>query len=364
MMAPFVSRLLHLTAMATVTVTTPALAQRPAGYPRSYDQLIADARAERQVRIYANADRAEMLPVVAAFRRRYPGITVLYADLGSTELYRRFVTETRARRLSADLIWSSAMDLQVKLINDGFAQSYASPEKPALPAVSVWKNMGFGVTAEPIGIVYNKRLVPAQRVPRTHAALETLLREQRAAFTGRVTTFDPARSNVGYLYLSEDFATTRDTRSLLAAIAATRPVLSLTTEPMLRAVAEGRQAIAYNVIGSYALERARTDPRIGVAFLQDYTIVTSRIAFVARDAAHPAAAKLFLDFLLSREGQTLLAQRSLWPVRTDVRARRLPAGQARPIRVGPQLLVNLDRVKRQRFLREWNATLATGASIR
>jgi iron(III) transport system substrate-binding protein len=348
----------------SLAIAVPAAAQRPTSYPRSYDRLIAEAQAERQVRIYANADRAELLPVVAAFRRRYPGITILYADLGSTEIYRRFVAETRARRPSADLVWSSAMDLQVKLINDGFAQAYASPEKPALPPTALWKNMGFGVTAEPIGIVYNRRLVPGARVPRTHADLEALLRSQRRYFTGRVTTFDPARSNVGYLYLSEDFATTRDTRSLLEAIAATKPVLSLTTEPMLRAVAEGRQAIAYNVIGSYALERARTDPRLGVAFLRDYTIVTSRIAFIARDAAHPAAARLFLDFLLSREGQALLAARSLWPVRTDVPARRLPPAQARPIRVGPQLLVNLDRVKRQRFLRDWTAILATGAQSR
>jgi iron(III) transport system substrate-binding protein len=51
-------------------------------------------------------------------------------------------------------------------------------------------------------------------------------------------------------------------------------------------------------------------------------------------------------------------------VRTDVPARRLPPAQARPIRVGPQLLVNLDRVKRQRFLRDWTAILATGAQTR
>lgn len=347
-----------------IGLSAPAVAQRPVGYPRSYDEVIATARTERQVRIYGNADRAEMLPVVAAFRSRYPGITVLYADLGSTELYRRFVSETRARRQSADLVWSSAMDLQVKLINDGFAQAYASPEKPALPPLAVWKNMGFGVTAEPIGIAYNTRLIPPARMPRTHAALEAMLRRDPQKFAGRVTTFDPAKSNVGYLYYSEDLAITRDTQSLLQAIAMTGPILSSTTDPMLRGVAEGRQAIAYNVIGSYALERARRDPRIGVVFPQDYTIITSRIAFIARDAAHPAAAKLFLDFLLSREGQTLLAQRSLWPVRTDVRARRLPPTQARPIRVGPQLLVNLDRLKRQRFLRQWQATLSTGATPR
>lgn len=334
-------------------------AERPAGYPRSYDQLIASAQAERQVIVYANADTAEMAPVIIAFQRRYPGVTVRYADLGSNEMYRRFVSEARARKPSADLVWSSAMDQQVKLINDGFAQAYASPEKPALPASAVWKNMGFGITAEPIAYVYNKKAIP--NPPRSRAALEALLRKDRRALTGKVATFDPARSNTGYLYLTQDFAITGDTRSLVQAMADTRPVLSITTEPMLHGVAEGKLSIAYNVIGSYALERARRDARIGVIFPQDYTIVMSRIAFIARQARHPAAAKLFLDFLLSREGQSLLARHSLWPVRTDIRSRRLPAAQARPVRVGPQLLVNLDRLKRQRFLREWNAALVSGA---
>ncbi|PZU10001.1 MAG: iron ABC transporter substrate-binding protein [Sphingobium sp.] len=338
---------------------TAAIADRPAGYPRSYEQLIADARTERQVVVYANADTAEMAPLILAFQRRYPGVIVRYTDLGSNEMFRRFVTEARTHKPSADLVWSSAMDQQVKLINDGFAQAYASPEKPALPPSAVWKNMGFGVTAEPIAYVYNKKAIP--NPPRSHAALEAMLRKDRRTLMGKVATFDPARSNTGYLYLTQDYAITADTRSLVQAMAATRPALSITTEPMLRGVAEGRLSIAYNVIGSYALERARRDPRIGVVFPQDYTIIMSRIAFIAREARHPAAAKLFLDFLLSRQGQSLLAQHSLWPVRTDIRGRRLPAAQARPVRVGPQLLANLDRLKRQRFLREWNAILATGA---
>ncbi len=353
-----VIRIMALLASLVAPATT-AVAERPTGYPRSYDQLIAAARAERQVIVYANADTSEMAPVIVAFQRRYPGVTVRYTDLGSNEMYRRFVAETRARKASADLVWSSAMDQQVKLINDGFAQAYASPEKPALPASAVWKNMGYGITAEPIAYVYNKKAVP--NPPRSHAALETMLRRDRRALMGKVATFDPARSNTGYLYLTQDYAITRDTQSLVEAMAATRPLLATTTEPMLRGVAEGRLAIAYNVIGSYALERARRDPRIGVVFPQDYTIILSRIAFIAREARHPAGAKLFLDFLLSRQGQSLLARHSLWPVRTDIRARRLPAAQARPVRVGPQLLVNLDRLKQQRFLRQWRETLASGA---
>jgi iron(III) transport system substrate-binding protein len=119
---------------------------RPAGYPRSYDALIAAAKAEGGLTVYGNADSSELVGVVAGFHRLYPTIRVRYVDLGSIEIYRRLVGETRARQPSADLVWSSAMALQVKLINDGFGQSYASPEKPALPPQAVWKNIGSAVT--------------------------------------------------------------------------------------------------------------------------------------------------------------------------------------------------------------------------
>ena len=350
--------------MLIFCLAVPASAQRPAGYPRSYDALIAEARAERGVRVYGNADAAAMTAVIAAFRRTYPGVIVQYRDLESSDIYRRVVAETRAHRPTADLVWSSAMDLQAKLINDGYAQSYQSPEKPALPPAAVWKNMGYGVTSEPVAFVYNKRLIPSANVPRTHEAFERLLRDRRSALNGRVATYDPARSNVGYLYLTEDYAITRDTGSLLRAMATTRPLLSRTTEPMLDAVATGRAAIAYNVVGPYALTRERKDPRIGVVFPRDYVLVASRVAFIARNARRPAAAKLFLDFLLSRTGQALLARQWLLPVRADVRAPRLGPDRARPIRVGPQLLVNLDSIKRRRFLADWNAILVEGADIR
>lgn len=352
----------HLLILLAVLVglSGPAAAQRPAGYPRSYDALIAAARAEGGVRVYGNADTTAMAALIAAFRRAYPGVAVRYDDLESREIYRRVVGETRTRAPGADLIWSSGMDLQAKLINDGYAQAYQSPEKPALPANAVWKNMGYGVTAEPVAFVYNRRLIPPGRVPRTHEAFEALLRAGRVPLTGKVATYDPARSNVGYLYLTQDHAITRDTRSLVQAMAATRPWLSPTTEPMLEAVAEGRIAIAYNVVGPYALTAAKRDPRIGVVFPRDYTLIASRVAFIARDAQRPAAAKLFLDFLLSRDGQTLLAKQWLLPVRSDIRAPRLSTEQQRPIRVGPGLLVNLDTIKRRRFLAEWRAILTQG----
>src|SRR5207245_1588946 len=122
------------------------------------------------------------------------------------------------------------------------------------------------------------------------------------------------------------------------------------TAKMLDRLAAGEDVFAYNVIGSYALARAKIDPSLGVVLPQDYTLVMSRVAFIAKRARHPNAARLWLDYLLSRRGQRLLADEShLFAVRSDVEgpstaqalAREL-GGRLKPIPIGTGLIANLD----------------------
>lgn len=353
-------RKLILAGLALATVAAGAAGYALLREP-SIDALVAQARIEREIVVWGNADTSAVAPLIAAFEHRYAGLSVRYVELTASDLYAHFVAPGHAGLPDPDLLWSSSMDLQAKLVNDGYAQSYESRESAALPSTAIWKNQGYGVTAEPVAIAYNKALIAPRDVPRTHRALELLLIRNRAALRGKVVTYDPARSNIGYLFLTQDQAITRDTRSLLQAIAATRPQLATTTEPMMEAVASGRAAIAYNVVGPYALKHAAADPRIAVVFPTDYTLVASRVAFIAREARHPAGARLFLDFMLSHQGQSLLARGSLPPVRRDLGDGQPALAQARPIQGGPQLFVNLDPVKRRRFLAEWDAILAEGA---
>jgi iron(III) transport system substrate-binding protein len=132
---------------------------------------------------------------------------------------------------------------------------------------------------------------------------------------------------------------------------------------MLESVAKGQSALAYNVLGTYADAYARTNPDMGVAYLQDYTLVISRVAFIARKAPNPQGAKLWLDHLLSQTGQRLLAQTGkLYGVRTDMTGPRSSAAlkqllgsAARPIAIGPGLIANLDHSKRRALLKRWYA---------
>jgi iron(III) transport system substrate-binding protein len=88
------------------------------------------------------------------------------------------------------------------------------------------------------------------------------------------------------------------------------------------------------------------------------------VAFISANARHPASAKLFLDFLLSRTGQQYLGNYGMGSIRTDM-DQSMPGHTARiqAIRIGPGLLAGLDSLVRAQFFRKWQATglgLATG----
>ncbi|MBC7799436.1 MAG: ABC transporter substrate-binding protein [Gemmatimonadaceae bacterium] len=328
--------------------------------------LVKAATAEGALSIYSTTDSAEVAGLLNDFRAAYPGIKLEYADQNSTELYNRFISEAAAGAGTADFLWSSAMDLQVKLVQDGYAQPYVSTQRASLPDWAVWKDMAYGTTAEPIVFVYNTRLVPEADVPRTHAALQTLLVDKKAAFQGKVTSYDPERSGVGFLFVTQDAQIGADALWALAkAMGGASAKFYTSSGAMMERIASGEHTIGYNMIGSYALERRKKDPNLGVVLPSDHTLVMSRVAFIPKAARHPNAAKLFLDFVLSKQGQGALVTRSMGPVRTDMAdagtAILGPAGASLvPIKVGPELLTYLDQTRRLRFLRDWSRAVKPG----
>lgn len=327
--------------------------------------LTVSAGAVEPVVIYAAADRQIVEPLIADFEQSHPGIRVDYRDMDSNEVYARFRQEAGTDS-QADIVWSSAMDLQMKLVNDGHAMPHQSAETAALPAWAVWKNEAFGTTYEPIGFVYNRQLLEPDKVPQTHAELARLLADEPGRFRNRLTTYDPHRSGVGYLLHSQDLEANpvvfwNVVRAMGVAGLHTEP----TTTRMLDRIASGQSLLGYNILSSYALDRAGRDAKVGVVLPSDYTLVISRVAFISRHAPHPAAARAWLDYVLSRRGQAMLNQIGLFSVREDgvgesaASALRKRLGKAfRPIVIGTGLLTYMDQMKRQLFLRRWDEALS------
>ena len=295
----------------------------------------------------------------AGFGGHYPAIALEYHRRTSNELTAQFLQDVAAGRPTVDILISSAMDLQFKLVNDNFARAYESPQKPHLPDWAVWKDQAYAITAEPIVFVYNRALMPPEDVPGSHDALTDLLRRKPEEYRDRIATYDPTRSATGYFYYSQDLLLSHDTLDLVAAVGRTHPGLYISGGAASERVTSGEHLLAYNMVSSYNLERQAHDPNIGIVYPSDYTLVMSHIALIPKTARHPAAAALFLDFALSQAGQAILAKHFMRPIRTDVpMAGPLPSSDVlRPIHFGPSLLASLDEFRRQSVLREWRRAI-------
>ncbi|MEO7335807.1 MAG: ABC transporter substrate-binding protein [Caldimonas sp.] len=345
----------------------PALApaQVPAGYPANYADTIAAAKKEGKVVVYSTTDTAAANFLIKDFQALYPGISVEYNDMNSTEVYNRFISEKAANAGSADVLWSSAMDLQVKLVNDGGAMTYASPEIANLPTWAVWKNEAFGTTYEPLSIVYNKRLLTGDEIPQSHADMMRVFTTKAEKIKGKVTTYDVEKSGVGFMLITQDMKFNPQFWDLIKALGVAGPRFQSSAGTMMERISSGENLVGFNVFNSYAALRAKKDPSIGIVIQKDYALVMSRVMFASKTAKNPNAAKLWVDYILSKRGQTIIGnQAELGSIRADVEGEMTAAGYqkimgdtAKPIAVGPDLLGMLDQTKRLEFLKQWQAAI-------
>ncbi len=340
-----------------------AAAQAPKGYPSDYHDLREAARQEGKLVVYSVTSSVPLL--VKDFRDLHPDIELTYIAMDTMPLYERVVSESQGGSI-ADIAWSSAMDLQIKLVNDGYAMAYASPEISNIPGWAVWRNQAFGTSFEPVGIVYNSSLLDASEIPQTRADFIELLLTKSGKFKGKVIAFDPVSSGLGFLLMTQDVAVGGGGFWTLAQAMGSSDVRPMAgSGAMFERIGAGESLIGYNLLGSYARARAKKDiPTLGLVLPNDYTLIMSRVMFILRDAPHPNAAKLWLDYILSARGQQIIANSGLGSIRTDIRdeltatSLEKQLGEAiKPIDVGPGVLTYLEETKRQEFLDQWQQAI-------
>ena len=349
-------------------LATVAVAQVPAGYPAAYGDTVAGAKKEGKIVVYSTTDSAAAKFLIDDFKALYPGISVEYNDMNSTEVYNRFISEKAANAGSADVLWSSSMDLQIKLASEGGALAYASPEVPHLPTWAVWKNEAYGTTYEPLAIVYNKRLLSGDEIPQSHADLLRVFTTKADKLKGKVTTYDIEKSGVGFMLITQDSKYNPQFWDMVKALGVVGPRVQSSAGTMMERISSGENLLGFNIFNSYAALRAKKDPSIGIVLPKDYALVMSRVMFVSKTAKNPNAAKLWVDYILSKRGQAIIGNQSeLGSIRADVEGEMTAAGYAKilgaaakPIPVNADLLVYLDQTKRLDFIKQWQAAMKAG----
>lgn len=245
--------------------------------------------AEREGKVVVYSVTSAVPALLEDFQRLYPKIKLEYVSLDTTPLYDRVIKESAAGA-TADVVWSSAMDLQIKLVADGYAQSYRSPEAAKLPAWAVWKDQAYGTTFEPIGFVYNKNLLDPAEYPRTRADLIKLTASPK--LKGKITAFDPANSGLGYMLMTQDAIASPAFWDTARAMGAAGLFAGTGSGAQFTRLNKGESLVGYNLLISYAKGRIKKDLlNLGYKFPRDTTQALTRVMFIADKAAHPNAAR-------------------------------------------------------------------------
>ncbi|KAJ54638.1 ABC transporter substrate-binding protein [Actibacterium mucosum KCTC 23349] len=316
------------------------------------EQLRYSAPDERSVlRVISTADRAAFEPIIEAFQRSSPSVTVEYTITGTTDLMQAIGTDGAV----FDLAISSAMDLQTKLANDGFARSYAGADLDGLPEWASWRDQVFAFTQEPAVLVISTADFPPGSAPQTRDDLIAILRADPERFRGRVGTYDIRRSGFGYLMATQDSRNSGAFWRLMEVMGRLETKLYCCSGAMIQDVAEGELALAYNVLGSYARAQAAQIDGFEIVEFDDFVNVMLRTALIPSTAQNEVDARRFIDFLIAFRNRPDLVDASGLPA---ISTNALQTNSAlRPIRFGPGLLVFLDQLRRSNFLRNWESSV-------
>jgi iron(III) transport system substrate-binding protein len=321
--------------------------------------------SERTLVVYSSLDTPLARAMIAGFQRVNPGVAVRYEELLTADIYDRVVAETDAGERTADVAFSSAMDLQVKLANDGYAQESRLPMSGRWPRWANWRDTAYALTFEPAVFVYHKPSFADEPPPATRGEFVEFLRRAGDRVYGRIATYDIERSGIGFMFMARDQEQFPDIWSVVRAFGAAGGKLYSTSSAILERIADGRFVFGYNIIGSYAADWASRYPDVGIVLPRDYTIVMSRIGLVPAAAASPDLGRSYLEYFMSAEGQTVLARElQIAAVNPDVSGENTAnaiqttmGAQLRPVPVSPGLMVYLDQVKRTRLIKRWNEAL-------
>jgi len=285
------------------------------GYPaiaRGQDshtaKLIEGAKKEGSLIWYTSTSVEDITRLFAAFNKRYPFIKTEYFNAGSARLFNRILNESRVGKSFFDLVAVRGVETQ-QLINGGFLQPYMSPEGAAYPA-GFKDTKGYWVDyfdAYNI-IAYNTKLVPKDQAPKSWEDLLdprwkskiSMDEEMYSWYAAMAVAWGKERAQRYMKALAKQDIQLRSGQSLIA---------------QLLAAGEFHMGMAL----AHRIEKMKEQgaPVEWVTTLDPITASLHPIA-VAAKALHPNAAKLFIDFVLSKDGQQLVLAIGRTPSRPGI----------------------------------------------
>jgi iron(III) transport system substrate-binding protein len=288
------------------------------------DPRVAKAKEEKTLFIYGSTQLDHINPVIKRFSLRYPFVAVNYNRLASERLLARVLTESRAGAQLPDIVISTGGNL-VAIAEKGLLAAYQSPERKAINEIhqdahghwtGLYANLEFWA--------YNKKLVSPADVPKER---DHLLAPK---WKGKIGLDSGSAGTVRYIVDLHVLGHEKG-RSYMQRLA--KQDIQLRRGPSLIAelLAAGEFSLA-PVRDNTTFELMQAGAPIDWVAFEPVIPQPATPIGIIKGARHGNAAQLFVDFVLSREGQETFRSVGRFSTRADVepiseRVRKLKLGK-------------------------------------
>ncbi|MEU6644033.1 ABC transporter substrate-binding protein [Saccharomonospora sp. NPDC046836] len=295
----------------------------PDYYPAGYNSIVEGSKTEGgALTIYSNTDQENWAPVFEAFQAKFPWVTKINAsNLDSDEVFQRVLSEQATNGSPADLIVSNAAQAWAGFAErPGVLADYRSPELTHVPDFAQVLPSVYAMSLDPMTISYNTALLPEDQRPTGLTSLARIAEQHPDTFRDKIMIRDVGGAfgfTVSYDYVYGQKDPEAAWRALETLLPLARPETSSGTQ--IEKITSGEYVAGFFISGAPAFPvEDRSGGLFVTTFLDDGTVVLPRAAGIAAQAPHPNTAKLFVDFLLSADGQAAIAKGGLTSFRDGV----------------------------------------------
>jgi iron(III) transport system substrate-binding protein len=269
--------------------------------------LVEGARREGKLVWYTSMAIDTSKPLVDAFEKEYPFIKTELVRAGEEQLMIRILGETRAGKWNFDMVSNSAIST---LADRKIIGPYLSPEREATH--SEFKDpQGYwtGIFVNNLVVAYNTKMVSAKDAPKDYGDL--LAPRWKGQMLMDSTDYDWFGTLISVWGREK-------TMQYMQRLARQEPAWRRGHGLTAQLVGAGETALAWAY--SFRIERMKREgaPVDWVDTFDPTVVTVSGIALSARPT-NTNAAKLFIDFALSKKGQEMIREMRRIPARSDVK---------------------------------------------
>jgi len=257
------------------------------------DDLTAKAQNERELSVYGTALVAQFEKFAEPFKRRYPFIKTQYSRTTGEALTSKILREVQAHQLGADVVLINNYTHRI-FMKRNIITAYSPPTAANFPPGFIDKQeYWIGFYLVPYAITYNTKLVLKPSAPKS---FDDLLN---------------AKWKGGISLEREEYLVTQSHMQYLGRQKAIEYFKKLAQQDLVLINGHSNQAmlltagefpiIIYSDIARTEELKRKGAPIEWVRAEPHITVLVS--AAITREARHPAAARLFMNYLASDEGQ-------------------------------------------------------------